>query len=361
MKLKKLALIAVSIVGMLLPLHGYAEAITGSQNKELRSKCKKDRPRSTEEFNQVLSQAKINALRAWAAGKSVAISTLFAENEQTILANIDDYFLNAQVDYRCKNKSFKLKVKGLVDVNRIGLLGKASTAQIAGPRSEMVAVFVARKANTVKSFDDKRTTIEQTSTFNEGAESVSVGGSSASTEGFTSEKNVAVSGGSTVSKADQTEWVVYNAGGLDAAVNQTFSSYGFSLVESSQIAARDRRFDLEAFKQDFGSGDDLSPRTKNDAFDALDEFEIPMLVIATVDMGQTITDGVSGEKRVFATVTAQVYFKRKRFYSTVASVGPAQVDALGRTQQAAENSALRKAAEAASSEIVQQLNTAGIK
>ena len=70
-----------------------------------------------------------------------------------------------------------------------------------------------------------------------------VGGSSASTEGFTSEKNVAVSGGSTVSKADQTEWVVYNAGGLDAAVNQTFSSYGFSLVESSQIAAHGRQFE----------------------------------------------------------------------------------------------------------------------
>lgn len=360
MKLKKLALIAISISGMLLPLHGYAETVTGSQNKELRSKCKNDRPRSTEEFNQVLAQAKINALRTWAAGKSVATSTLFAENEQTILANIDDYFLNAQVDYKCKKKSFNLKVKGLVDVNRIGLLGKAAPAQFSGPRSRMTAVFLARKAKQVKSFDQKRTTVDETVTFNEGAESASTGGNSASIEGYTSTKNVQVSGGSAEVKSDDIEWAVSRAGPLDAAVNETFSSFGFRIVDVSQVASRFPGFDLDAFQQDFAFSDDLSPSTKNDAFDAI-AGKIPLLVIATVDLGQKDIDPVSGLQRVYATVSGQVYNDDGLFYGTVASVRPTQLFGLGPNETVAETNALVAAAEAASKEIVQQLNASGIQ
>ena len=144
MKLKKLALIACSIVGMLVPLHGYAETVIGSQNKELRSKCKNDRPRSTEEFNEVLSQAKINASGRGRQGNPWLLP-LFAENEQTILANIDDYFLNAQVDYKCKKKSFKLKVKGLVDGNRIALLGKSGASSVLWPSIEHDCCFSCKE------------------------------------------------------------------------------------------------------------------------------------------------------------------------------------------------------------------------
>ena len=85
-------------VGFIFPIQGYTETITGSQNKELRYACKDGRPRKTSEYNEVLSQAKSNALRSWAAGKSVAISSLFSENEQQILTNIDDYFLSLLKD-----------------------------------------------------------------------------------------------------------------------------------------------------------------------------------------------------------------------------------------------------------------------
>lgn len=360
MHLKKLLLVIIAAASLIVPMQVFAATVTGAQNKELKYKCKDDRPRKISEYNEVLTQAKTNALRSWAASQSVAISSVFAENEAKILANIDDYFLNAQVDHRCKGKSFKLKVKGTVDVNKISLLGKASSMQMSGPRSRITAVFLARKVKNVKSYDTKRTVIEENTTFNEGSETASMAGSSASTEGYSSTKNVKQTGGSSVNKADKITWDVFRPSGLDAAVNQTFSSFGFRTIDASQVAMSFSGFDLEAFKQDFTFGDDLSPRTKNNAFDAIKD-KIPILVIATVDVGRKDTDPVSGLTRVFATVMAQVYQYDGFFFETVASVQPTQFSGLGPNQTVAETNALIKAAESASNEIVQQLNAAGIR
>ena len=118
-------------------------------------------------------------------------------------------------------------------------------------------------------------------------------------------------------------------------------------------------FDLDAFQQDFAFSDDLSPSTKNDAFKAI-RGAIPLLVIATVDLGQKDIDPVSGLQRVYATVSGQVYNQDGFFYVTVASVRPTQLFGLGPNETVAETNAL-VAAEAASKEIVQQLNASGIQ
>jgi hypothetical protein len=360
MHLKKIFTVIIAVICIILPIQNHAASVTGVKAKELKYKCKDERPRKTSEYNEVLLQAKTNALRSWAAGQSVAISSLFNENEDKILANIDDYFLNAQVDHKCKGKSFKLKVKGVVNVNQISLLGKSSTAQMSRPRSRITAVFLARKADSVKSYDTKRTSINSNTTFNEGSETLSVAGSSASTEGYSKTKDINESGGSSVTKADKITWNVFRPSGLDAAVNQTFSSYGFKTIDASQVASRFSGFDLEAFKQDFAFSDSLSAATKNNAFDAI-AGKIPLLVIATVDVGQKDTDPGSGLKRVYTTVMAQVYQDDGLFFETVASVKPTQFAGLGPNETVAETNALIKAAESASNEIVQQLNAAGIR
>jgi hypothetical protein len=352
-------LLAISSVSLTF-LVSAKTTVTGVHAQELKSKCKNGRPKKTSEYNEVLIQAKVNALRSWAASKSVATSALFSKNQDEIIANIDEFLLNTAVDHKCKDKSFQLKVKGLVDENKIALLGKASQQNILGPRSRITAVFLARKAASVKSYQEKKTSIQSASDFAEGGDIVSVSGSSASSEGFSSTKNVTESGGSTVVKADKITWDVFRPRGLDVAVNQTFSSFGFKTIEVSQVASRFSGFDLDAFTQDYTFGDNLEPGTLNNAFDAI-AGKIPLLVISTVDVGQKDLDPVSGEFRVFATVTAQVYKDDGFFYETVASVAPAQYYGTGPNETVAETNALILAAEAASTEIVQQLNAAGIQ
>jgi len=334
--------------------------ITGVQAKELKKSCKKGRPRKTSEYDEVLAKAKVNALRSWAAGRSVATSSLFEKHQDEIITNMDDYFLNASVIHKCEGKSFRIKVRGSVDENKIALLSKFSRNALSRPRSKITAVFLARKAASVKSYQEKTTSIQSETNFSEGAELSSLSGSGASSEGYSSTKNVAETGGSTVVKADKINWDVFRPRGLEVAAKRTFSSFGFKTIEVSQVAGRFPGFDLNAFAQDYTFGDNLKPATLNNAFDAI-AGEISLLVISTVDVGQKSLDPVSGKFRVFATVTAQVYKDDGFFFETVAAVGPTQYYGLGANETVAETNALIVAAEAASNEIVQQLNAAGIQ
>jgi len=330
--------------------------VTGMHSKELKYKCKDGRPRKVSEYNEVLEIAKVNALRSWAAQGSVATGLIFAENEQKLIAEINDYLLNPQVLHQCKGKSFKLSVTLTVNENKINLLGKV----ISGPRSRITALFLARRQDTVKSYDSKNTSIVEETTITDSAESNAFDGSSASSEGYSSSKDIVVTGGSSERKADKITWNVFRASQLDAAVNQTLTSYGFKPIDVSQVSSRFPGFDLEAFKQDFTFSDDVGPDTKNNAFNAI-AGKIPILIIATVDIGAKDIDDVSGLIRVGATVTAQVFKDDGLFFETVASVQPTMFAGLGPNQTAAETNALIKAAESASNEIVQQLNAAGIQ
>jgi len=219
---------------------------------------------------------------------------------------------------------------------------------------------MARKASEVKSYQDKVTKVESNSAFSEGAETASMSGSSASTEGYTTQKNVRQTGGSTVTKSDKVNWTVYRANGVSSAVRETLSSYGFRVTKPAQIIKRTHLFDPEAFREDFATSNGLSDDTEADATEGLSEAGVPLFVIGTLDVGQKGKDPVTGLVRVNATVTAEVQYLDDGWWETVASVRPTQYAGLGPNESAAETNALIKAAEAASNEIVQQLNAAGI-
>jgi hypothetical protein len=108
-------------------------------------------------------------------------------------------------------------------------------------------------------------------------------------------------------------------------------------------------------------GEDLTPETKNAAFNAI-AGKIPLLVIATVDVLASGLDELgSGAIAVIVSVKAQVYQDDGLFYETVASVAPTQEKGLGESESSAQTDALIKAAKAASTEIINQLNAQGIK
>ena len=333
--------------------------VTGTHSKQLKRSCKDGRPRKVTDYDEVLEIAKVNALRSYFAQGSVATGLIFAENEQKLITEIDDYFINPDIIVICEKKSklLKLSVTLTVNENKINLLGK----KVSGPRSRITALFLARRQDTVKSYDSKDTSIVEKTTITDGAESNSVSGASASSEGYSSSKDIVVTGGSSVRKADKITWNVFRASALDAAVNQTLTSFGFKPIDVSQVASRFPGFDLEAFKQDFTFSDELDPDTKNNAFNAI-AGKIPILIIATVDIGvKDIDENGGGLDRVAAVVTAQVFKDDGMFYETVASVEPTLFRGLGENQTVAETNALIKAARKASTEIVQQLNAAGIQ
>ncbi len=348
----------------------YAE---GVYSTELKYKCKNDRPKKQKIYDAALKSAKTLALRNWASKQSIAMSNIFSQNEGEILQNLDQYLLNTEIMNSCEKKSFRLLVVGTVDVNRIGLLGKSQSMNASGDRSRIMAVFMARKASEVKSFDDKVTKIDSKSKFNEGSETATFSGTSASTEGYSSQKNISQTGGSTVTKSDRIKWTVYRPGGLSSAIQQTFSSYKFKVVKPAQLPRRIAKinnkrgtnvdpnaFNIEDFKREFSAADGLSPETEDRALEALELVKVPLFVIGTMDVGKKNIDPKSGKVMVNVTVTAAVQYDDDGWWETVASVEPQQFSGLGIDEMSAETDALIKAAKAASNEIVQQLNAAGI-
>lgn len=340
----------------------YAKGLASAavKGRWLSKACKGEQATDNDEYMAVLNEAKANALRSWAAQKSIAFSDLFGRAEDDVMADIDRYLLNPNVKQKCKGKELQIAVRGEVNEGAISQLMASKRTEVKGPRSRMTAVFVARRQASVKSYDAKATKISEQKEFSEAEQTADVSGASMSASGMSSTRTVNTTGGSTERKADKIAYDVFQADGLDASVNQTFASSGYRAIDASQVAGRFPEFDLNALRAEFAVGDDLSPETKNAAFNAI-AGKIPLLVIATVDV-EVAMASQAAEGNVVSTVKVKgtVYQDDGLFYEVVASVAPTQVSAEGRSQTSAETAALIKAAEQASEEIINQLYAQGI-
>jgi hypothetical protein len=339
-----------------LPIAANAQSYAqGSASIEMKRKCKDDRPRKSEDYDSALIDAKRNAIWSWTAQKSISFAGLFQSSEQEIMDQIDKYLLNPYIRSRCDSKTFTLSVRSEVNESTLAQLMASKKPQPANPRSRMTAVFVARQQTNVKTFDAKVVQINETEGFSDAEQSADVAGGSMSASGNTSNRTVQTTGGSSERKENQIEWDVFQADGLDAAVNETFASFGYRTVEASQVAGRFPGFDLDAMRAEFGVGNVLKDDTKHAAFNAI-AGKIPLLVIATVDVLGADEDPVSGLQRVYVSVKAQVYQDDGLFYETVASVAPTQEQGSGPSESVALTNALVSAAKRASSEIINQLH-----
>ena len=113
---------------------------------------------------------------------------------------------------------------------------------------------------------------------------------------------------------------------------------------------------IEAFKEDFRTGEDISGKTRRDAAKGARMVEVPYLAVGTLDIGVKETDSATGLVKVYVTVTGKMISVKNRFPKTVASVGPVLVAGLGPNQSVAERNALKKASATAATELVNQLN-----
>jgi hypothetical protein len=340
---------------------GAADIIEGVTTLEMEKKCRAGKPRREEDRVRALRDAKVAALNSWMSNKSKAYGDLFASAEEEIISDINKYVINAAVTYESctgAGRSYVVGIEAEANVGAIDRLLERNKPKVVGPRSRMTAVFIARKQMSVKSYDAKVTAISENQEFSEAEQSAEVAGESISATGYSSTRNVTTTGGSSELKSAKISWDVFQSDGLDAAVNEAFASNGFRVIDASQVAGRFPGFDLAAFRSEFGEGDDLTPETKNAAFNAI-AGKIPLLIIATVDVLQARTNEF-GNIEVYAQVKGQVYRDDGLFYEVVVSVKPTQEKGEGPSASVAETAALIAAAETASGEMINQLYAQGI-
>jgi hypothetical protein len=227
-------------------------------------------------------------------------------------------------------------------------------------------VFVARQQDTAQSFDDKvyqradvgRAYGEKT---NEGE---SLRGNSISTSG-SREETVSVStttGGSVTRRSDSLTWKVANANEVNTAMTGIFSSAGYEVVEAEYVESESNGLlSVDRIRKDFGAGDDLASATLRDTANGVRAAGIPYLAYGTLDVGMRDRDPVSGNVRIFVTVTGKLLDVSGRFPRTVSSVGPVQYAGLGPDESVARTNALRDAAEKTAQQMANEMNVRAVR
>ncbi len=327
----------------------------------LQKSCIKNKPRKDEDYNDALLKAKMSILDQRFSKESAAVTNDFITNKDNFTNAIDEILINQTVSSNCQKNTFKLALRTNLNESLISslLIGK-NKAMISGPRSRVSAVFLARRQSSVQTFQNRKIEAQKAGASEEiVGESTDADGQYSYSESSSSQ-SFSESGGSVIKKADKIIWDVSTSNDLDAAVSQTFSSFGYRFIDIAQVEAiSNGKLSVDQFKLEFGSGDDLSSSTQGSVFSALSG-KIPIFVISTIDIGVADQNPVSGEATVYVSVTAKAYQDDGLFYGTVASVEPQQFSASGPNQTVAETRALVKAARSASEEVVRQLYAAKI-
>lgn len=327
---------------------------------------------SAKDRQAAIQKAQMNAIERYVADTDAARSRLFDQKRAELASHISDYILGTTVINEQDDKSTKtFNVVIRADINGTRLLndlgsGSASAADVARQQHSMLTfLFVARSQASVQTFDAKvykRADVDQSSTRKtregESIHSNQIGTS----DGVNEHSSVAVTtGGSATRKADKVAWTVSQAGEINTAMTGTFANAGYDVIEADQVeGASNGLLSIQAIRDAYSHGDDLPPKMTRDATQGVHAAGINLFAIGTLDVGMQDIDPVSGNTRVYVTVTGKVYDVSGRFARTLSSVGPVQYAGLGPDASVARTNALKIAAQTAAQQMVDELNNKGI-
>lgn len=317
---------------------------------------------STEKKQEAVRRAQLDALRRYVADMSQSRRDEYNAVRSTIEGNVGRYVRVARVLSEKRNKDlkrFEVVIRAEIDE---GLIRQqlSETAEVANvpdaERSLLTFIFVARKAASVRTFDDKETTVTRSTETSEAAHSTNASDTGLVVEEGSTSTSVEQSGGSTEVKADQIQYTVTESAGINSTLTRIFGDAKYVVIESEMVAAETGGLmDLKAFKEDFANGTDIAAPTRSNAAKGCRNVGIRFLAIGNLDIGRNLEDSASGLTKVFVNVSGKVYDVSRRFPVTVATIGPVQYSGQGPTQPVAERNALLLAGEEAAQELVSQM------
>ena len=324
--------------------------------------------------------AQVSAVERYFAESGEAESQNFEDIEEKVRANLDKFILGTTVineqDQSGMNK-YTVAVRVELNVAKLrNTLRKSSNVHKAtvAEKSQLVYVFVGREADSVRSYDArvvKRAEVsgksrERDTKSTSGHEGEAITGSSISTSATrTDTRNVTVNssvrtetGGSVTRKADKTTYRILPLSNAKTAITSVFSQSGF-IVADPEFVLDDR--EIRAVNKDFSSGNDLAPSTMRSVVNSLRKSGIPLLVLATLDVGVPYQDDATGMQRVAVTVTGRVLDLKNGLPREVASVPAVQYFGVGPDNATAQTKGLKEESISAAREIVSRLNVAGVQ
>ncbi|MFZ0500286.1 MAG: hypothetical protein WAM52_14230 [Steroidobacteraceae bacterium] len=324
------------------------------------------------ERQQALAEATFNALEQYVAESDSSQDRLFESRHDYFAGHVSRYVLSTTVlsqqdDPQAKTYTVVLRA----DINEGNLtsdlgVGTASEASVQSTNHQMLTfLFMARSQKSIQQFDDRvyKRVDSDTIQSRDTTQGESIRAHSIKTsDGIDTHKSVrSVSGGSTVVQADKVTWQVAQSDDINTAMTGVFANAGYQVIDADQVeGASNGLLNIDSIRAGYSSGDDLPPKLMYQTTQGVHTAGIGLLAIGTLDIGMPGTDPVSGNVRVYVTVTAKVYNVSGRFAATLASVGPVQFAGLGPNATVAQTNALTMAARETAQHLVDELANRGV-
>ena len=325
-------------------------------------------------------KAQVSAVERYFAESGEAESENFAAIEDKIVENLDSFILNTTVlneQDQSSLKKYSVSVKVEINVAKLrNTLRKSSAVSKAGvyEKSHLVYVFVGREAANVRAFDARVVKREEISAKggvsstkstlgSEGENitdnSISTTASKQTVKSQSASSSVRVeTGGSSTRKADEITYRLLPMANAKTSITSVFSQAGF-VIEEPEFVIGDREF--KAMTKEFSSGNDVAPATMRSIVNSLIKANVPLLVLATLDVGAVDQDPATGMQRVAVIAVGRVLDVSNGRPREVASVPAVQYFGIGSDNQNAINKGLKDASLAAAREVVSRLNAIGTR
>lgn len=312
--------------------------------------------------------ARANAIERYIARQSTSKSQNFDIIRSEVEDNPGQFTLGDRIvseNHDEDAKRYQVVVRAEINTSRLAnaleeasAVGAASSAE----KSYITFVFVAREKTAVKSYEAKEVERKDTDTYVEGSDQQATSSSGVEYASSESTSEKTTTGGSTTRKADVARYQVSRTEGINSVTSGVFSSRGFKVVEAGFLEDETGGLlSVEAFKNDYRNGDDISSQTLRNAAKGARNVDVPYIAVGTLDVGMQDKDPASGLDRIHVTVSGKIISVKNRFPETVASVGPVQFAGTGPNSSVARTNALKKAADSAAKELTEQLNARGMQ
>jgi hypothetical protein len=340
---------------------------------------------SSEDRDEASRLAKIAALDAYVAEfANPSMSRVFADHRDSLVADVEKFIVSSielSSDRNSRERTLSVVVRAEINTQllRAELDGFSSTAATSrNDRSLIALLFMARMQESIQVFEDKEYSRTDTQSSSDASslvdenireeEQIASDGIALSSSiqqresGALSTSETTTTGGSVTKKADKVSFTVTSSQEINSAMTGILSIAGYEVVEAEYVeSASGGHLSIERIRNDYSTGADLSPEVLNSTVTGIRTAEIPFLAMGTLDVGLSDTDPVTGNIRVYVTVTGKVLDLQGRFPRTVSSVGPIQFSGLGPNESVARSNALRLASESAAQQIADEMSLRSIR
>ena len=327
---------------------------SGSKKEEIKESTKK--------------QACLNGLKKYTNSFDSQKYENYMKVKNQIENDYQDYMICTLIDDNQdkKAKTYSVVVKIEILENPLNAVINQSSAisdASSGEKSLIVYTFFTREVDETKSFDVKE--FERTDTENSetASEIVATDGTETVVDTEVSTSSSKTTGGSDTTKSDRLVYSVRedtNGSFIDAMFDH-FGDAKFDLIDIYELT--DDIADLnDIMIEEFELEGTYERRTLSKVNKLLkEEGDIGFFMVATATIGQKEIDQSTGNIMTKATISGFVYDLNSKRAKKIASISPQVLSGFGTTQEEAKMLALTNSAEESAKQLIDALNSRGVK